>query len=150
MDLAQYALSDNDTEFLARKQKQGNLVSEISSEFTGNADQITITPSSGKTFYLIGIKLYPVTDVSTIGSGSTRRTDVELTYDGTVKDVLTYTQRSQFYSTYRTGSSAGDSTGQLSGNARGISMEGNGSKQIKLTSTNTTGTYRVSIMGYYE
>jgi len=149
MDLAQYALSDNDTEFLARKQKQGNLVSEISSEFTGNADQITITPSSGKTFYLIGIKLYPVTDVLTTSNG-TRRTDVELTYDGTVKDVLTFSSMSVYTYTYRSGAGNSQNAGQLTGNARGISMEGNGSKQIKLTSTNTTGTYRVSIMGYYE
>jgi|21_taG_2_1085346.scaffolds.fasta_scaffold02800_2 hypothetical protein len=149
MDLAQYALSDNDTEFLARKQKQGNLVSEISSEFTGNADQITITPSSGKTFYLIGIKLYPVTDVLTTSNG-TRRTDVELTYDGTVKDVLTFSSMSVYTYTYRSGAGNSQNAGQLTGNTRGISMEGNGSKQIKLTSTNTTGTYRVSIMGYYE
>lgn len=149
MDLAQYALSDNDTEFLARKQKQGNLVSEISSEFTSNADQITITPSSGKTFYLIGIKLYPVTDVLTTSNG-TRRTDVELTYDGTVKDVLTFNSTSIYTYTYRSGAGNSQNAGQLTGNARGISMEGNGSKQIKLTSTNTTGTYRVSIMGYYE
>lgn len=150
MDLAQYALSDNDAEFLARKEKQGNLVSEISSEFTGNGDQITITPSSGKTFYLIGIKLYPVTDVLTSSSHSSRRTDVELTYDGTVKDVLTFSSTSAYTYTYRSGAGNSQNAGQLTGNARGISMEGNGTKQIKLTSTNTSGTYRVSIMGYYE
>lgn len=150
MDLAQYALSDNDAEFLARKEKQGNLVSEISSEFTGNGDQITITPSSGKTFYLIGIKLYPITDVVPTGGTVSRNTDVELTYDGTVKDVLTYSFHTHMRDQYRESSSSAASTGQLTGNARGISMEGNGIKQIKLTSTNTSGTYRVSIMGYYE
>ena len=81
MDLAQYSLSDNDVEFRARKEKQGNLVSMISNEFTGNGDQITITPATGKTFYLIGIKLYPVTDVTVVGSDNSRKTDVELTYD---------------------------------------------------------------------
>lgn len=150
MDLAQYSLSDNDVEFRARKEKQGNLVSMISNEFTGNGDQITITPASGKTFYLIGIKLYPVTDVTPAGSTVSRQTDVELTYDGTVKDVLTYSYNTHMRDQYRESSSSADSTGQLTGNASGISMEGNGSKQIKLTSTNTSGTYRVSIMGYYE
>ena len=151
MDLAQYSLSDNDVEFRARKEKQGNLVSEISSEFTGNADQITITPASGKTFYLIGIKLYPVTDVNIPSSGSvSRRTDVELTYDGTLKDIVTYTAVSNSYLASGEGFAHASNTGQFTGNASGISMEGNGSKQIKLTSTNTSGTYRVSIMGYYE
>ena len=149
MDLAQYALSDNDAEFLTRKEKQGNLVSEISNEFSGNGDQIAITPSSGKTFYLIGIKLYPVSDVAHVSNGN-RRTDIELTYDGTVKDVLTYEANSIAYISPNEGYANASNTGQLTGNASGISMEGNGSKQIKLTSTNTTGTYRVSIMGYYE
>jgi len=150
MDLAQYALSDNDVEFLARKEKQGNLVSMISNEFTGNGDQITITPASGKIFYLISIKLYPVSNVTPVGSTVSRQTDVELTYDGTVKDVLTYSYNTHMRDQYRESSSSADGTGQFTGNARGISMEGNGSKQIKLTSTSTTGTYRVSIMGYYE
>jgi|TARA_R110002096_G_scaffold89562_1_gene203620 hypothetical protein len=149
MDLAQYSLSDNDVEFRARKEKQGNLVSEISSEFTGNADQITITPASGKTFYLIGIKLYPVSGVAVIAS-SPAQTDVELTYDGTLKDVITYTANSYVYIQSRQTYANSQNAGQLTGNASGISMEGNGSRQIKLTSTNTTGTYRVSIMGYYE
>ena len=149
MDLAQYSLSDNDVEFRARKENQGNLVSMISNEFTGNGDQITITPSSGKTFYLIGIKLYPVTGVAQVSAGG-KRTDIELTYDGTLKDVLTYEASAIAYISSNEGYANASNTGQLTGNASGISMEGNGSKQIKLTSTNTNGTYRVSIMGYYE
>ena len=149
MDLAQYALSDNDVEFRARKENQGILVSMISNEFTGNGDQITITPSSGKTFYLIGIKLYPVTGVAQVSAGG-KRTDIELTYDGTLKDVLTYEASAIAYISSNEGYANASNTGQLTGNASGISMEGNGSKQIKLTSTNTNGTYRVSIMGYYE
>jgi len=158
MDLAQYALTDTEIEFLSQKEKNSNLVYEISSEFTNDADQITITPASGKRFFLVGLKLYPVTDTvsSSAPTGTTttsRRADVELTFDGTVKDVLTH----DFRITQGTNSSgataaqgAGGQAGQYTGLAKGISMSGNGVKAIKLTSTNTSGTYRVSILGYYE
>lgn len=156
MDLSQYSLSQTEVEFLAKKEREGNLVWSISSEFTGDADQITITPASGKTFYLLGIKLYPVVNTIITGGNSAvttenRRVDVELTFDGTIKDVLTHDQETSYGSSAGT-TAAGNSgqAGQFIGLAKGISMAGNGVKTVKLTSTNTSGTYRVSILGYYE
>ena len=155
----QYGIVETEIEFLAKKEREGNLVYSISSEFTNDADQITITPASGKTFYLIGIKLYPVVDTIITGNAQSpttvnRRADVELTFDGTVKDVITYDMEASYGATltganYTTTGHAGQ-TGQYTGLAKGISMAGDGIKTVKLTSTNTSGTYRVSILGYYE
>lgn len=150
MDLAMYGVSDTEVEFLAKKEREGNLVHSISSEFTNNADQITITPASGKRFYLLGIKLYPVvnTVVFTASAILNRRADIELTFDSVIKDILTHDHESG-----DAGSNEGnamDNAGQYTGLAKGISMSGDGAKTIKLTSTNTSGTYRVSILGYYE
>lgn len=154
MDLSEYGVTETEIEFLAKKEKEGNLVYQISSEFTGDADQITITPASGKTFYLVGIKLYPVVNavVETAANGTrNRRADVELTFDSTVKDVLTWDfEQTGSSSTVSNFHMSSEGVGQLTGLAKGISMEGNGAKTIKLTSTNTSGTYRVAILGYYE
>ena len=151
MDLMQYGVTSSEVEFLAKKERDSNLVWSISSEFTGNADQITITPASGKTFYLVGIKLYPVIDTvyADTSSGSdiiNRRCDIELTFDGTIKDVVTY----DFEQGDVAGNQTASNSGQLTGLAKGISMVGDGVKTVKLTSTNTSGTYRVSVLGYYE
>ena len=155
-----YGITDSEIEFLAKKEREGNLISEISAEFTGDADQITVTPASGKTFYLIGAKLYPVVDTVVGGAGTggsttlyNRRVDVELTFDGTVKDILTHdfetrAGSSSSFATFAQGQ--GGTTGQYQTLAKGISMSGDGAKAIKLTSTNTSGTYRVAILGYYE
>ena len=152
MDLIQYGITSSEVEFLAKKERDSNLVWSISSEFTGDADQITITPASGKTFYLVGIKLYPVTNVAigniTNNTESSRRTDIELTFNGTIKDVVTYNENANVSNLG--GQSMGQLTGQLTGMAKGISMSGDGIKTVKLTSTNTSGTYRVSVLGYYE
>ena len=158
MDLMQYGVTSSEVEFLAKKERDGNLVWSISSEFAGDADQITITPVTGKTFYLVQAKLYPVTDSIITGAANTtttttnRRVDVELTFDGTVKDVLTHdmetTYGSNIAGTHAQGNAA--VTGQYGTLAKGISMVGNGVKTVKLTSTNTSGTYRVSVLGYYE
>lgn len=157
MDLMQYGITSSEVEFLAKKERDGNLVWSISSEFTTNADQITITPASGKTFYLVQAKLYPVTDsiVTSSGAVSTenRRVDVELTFDGTIKDVLTHDMETTYGVTGVAGTFAQGNaavTGQYNTLAKGISMTGNGVKTVKLTSTNTSGTYRVSVLGYYE
>ena len=158
MDLMQYGVTSSEVEFLAKKERDGNLVWSISSEFTTNADQITITPVSGKTFYLVQAKLYPVVDSIITGSAtasvttSNRRTDIELTFDGIVKDVLTHDMETTYGSTVGGDHAQGNAavTGQYNTLAKGISMTGNGVKTVKLTSTNTSGTYRVSILGYYE
>ena len=145
----------SDLEFLAIKEYDGKLIHLISSEFTGNADQITYTPASGKTFYLLRCKLYPVVDTVLTGSGVTatnanRRVDVEITLDGTVVDVLTHDYETSYgNSSTATASGLAANTGQYESNIV-ESLEGNGSKTVKLTSTNTSGTYRVSMLGIIE
>jgi len=138
----------SDFEFLSIKEYGGKLIHELSAEFTGNADQVTYTVPSGKTFYHLKSKLYPVTDVFVL-TGGDRRTDAELTFDGTVKDIITYSHSAiRDTSTNRSYAST-DNIGQFETNIV-ESMAGDGVKQIKLTSTNTTGTYRVSLMGIIE
>ncbi len=57
-----------DLEFLRDLELSGDLVHLLSSEFTANADQITFTPASGKTFFHIRSKLYPVVDTVVTGT----------------------------------------------------------------------------------
>ena len=138
----------SDLEFLAIKEYDGKLIHLISSEFTGNGDQITYTPASGKTFYHLRSRLYPVTDTINVSANTTnnRRCDVEITLDGTVIDVLTHDYEQ--YSVGDTGQGAGVTWEHNSNIVE--SMDGNASKQVKLTSTNTSGTYRVSMLGIIE
>lgn len=161
MDLMQYGVTDTEVEFLAKKEADGDLVSEISAEFTGDADQITVTPASGKDFVLVEARLIPVVDTIHMNSSSNnvattnRRCDVELTFDSTVKDILTHDHESR--NGYVPGSgtahmAAGSAgvVGNYSTLMKGIRMTGDGAKTVKLTSTNTSGTYRVALLGYYE
>jgi hypothetical protein len=137
----------SDFEFLSIKEFGGKLIHELSAEFTTDADQVTYTVPSGKTFYHLKSKLYPVTDV-VIAGNSLRRSDVELTFDGTVKDALTFNHVSS-HTDFNDGGGGSGNTGQFETNIV-ESMAGDGVKQIKLTSTDTTGTYRVSLMGIIE
>ena len=137
--------------YFLEKEFDGDLIHELSAEFTGNADQITYVVPSGKTFYHIKSKLYPVVDTVKVSPGPTlitRRADVELKFDTTVKDVLTH----DFHSISTAASDpgvGGANTGQYESNIS-ESFVGDGAKSIKLTSTNTSGTYRVSLMGWIE
>ncbi len=141
----------SDFEFLSIKEFGGKLIHELSAEFTTDADQVTYTVPSGKTFYHLKSKLYPVTDVfkTSAPNGGTRRTDVELTFDGTVKDVLTYYQRTAHSTGGNGGAGSATSIGEFETNLV-ESMAGDGVKEIKLTSTGTAGSYRVSLMGIIE
>ena len=140
-----------DLEFLRKKELDGDLINLLSAEFTTNADQVTFTPASGKTFFHIESKLYPVVDTIAITQSATnRRADVELTFDAVIKDVLTY----DFEHTVNTSTTDNQKhgqgqTGQFKSNIF-ESMVGNGIKVIKLTSTNNSGTYRVSLTGWIE
>ena len=88
-------------EYLSKKQFDGKLFKELSAEFTGNAVQISHIVPVGKTFYVVKAKLYPVVDTIKTGIGpvntvtlSNRRADVELTFDGTLIEVLTHDMES--------------------------------------------------------
>ncbi len=150
----------SDIQFLGQLEFNGELVDMLSAEFTDNAVQITCIPGIGKTFYHVKSKLYPVVDTIKTGVGaantvtlSNRRADVELLFDVTLKDVLTHDMESA------QGSSSVTNVTQGQGNAGQVgqyetnnheSMDGNGSKAITLTSTNTSGTYRVQLEGYIK
>lgn len=151
----------SDFEFLSIKEFGGKLIHEISAEFSTNADQISYTVPNGKTFYHLKSKLYPVTDTIATGSGGAsssypktlnRRADVELTFDGTIKDVLTHDMETTHGSNASNANVAEGNSGQAGQYETNLveSMAGNGTKQIKLTSTNTSGTYRVTLMGIIE
>lgn len=141
----------SDIEFIRQKQIEGNLIKLVSTEFSGNADQISYVPASGKTFYFLKAKLYPVNDTTapqlTSGAGLSRRADVEITNDGTVIDVLTWDYQSYMVSTDDSAPTFG--VGQFDSNVFD-SLIGNASKAFKLTSTNTSGTYRVTLLGWIE
>lgn len=147
--------SKNEWEFFRDLQKDGNIISLISSDFTGNGDQITYTVPNGKTFYLVKAKLYPVSNVIAISAlepdgSESRGTTVSLTFDGVTKDILTYTflhhgNSSNLYNTKH----GQFGTGQFETNSF-VSLVGDGVKQIKLTSSSTSGTYRVSLFGWIE
>ena len=149
----------SDIQFLGQLEFAGELVDLISSEFTANAAQISFVPASGKTFYHVKSQLYPVVD--TIKTGATingtttenRRADVELLFDTTVKDVLTHDQETTH------GIGGANNSANASGNAAATgqyetnnheSMDGDAIKAITLTSTNTSGTYRVQLEGYIK
>jgi len=138
----------SDFEFLSIKEYGGKLIHELSAEFSTSADQVTYTVPSGKTFYHLKSKLYPVSGVIGGGTSSTKEVDVELTFDGTVKDVLTFYSKNH----QQSGGTGGGSAASAIQSETNIveSMAGDGVKQIKLTSTNTTGNYRVSLMGIIE
>ena len=95
-DTLQVIQEMGDKEYLSKKQFDGKLFKEISAEFSGNAVQISHVVPSGKTFYLVSAKLYPVTNtvpplyVVNVDTLTNRRTDVELEFDGTLIDVLTH------------------------------------------------------------
>jgi len=138
-----------DKEYLSKKQFDGKLFKEISAEFVANAVQITHIVPAGKTFYLVSAKLYPVTNVVTATGALAdvdRSVDVELKFDGILVDVLTYTWHFEGDGGNR---AAAGNAGQFDS---GIidSFDGDGVKVIELTSTSTSGTYRVSLMGFEE
>lgn len=148
----------SDWEFASIKQFQGKLVKEISAEFTGDAVQLSHVVTAGKTFYLLRARLYPVIGAasgsSTNVSSTLKRTDVEIQFDGgAIVDVLVW----QALATHGTTQTAAVPEG--SGNANGAgqfenniidSFDGDGIKALTFTSTNTTGTYRVSLLGFEE
>ena len=142
----------SDLEYLAIKEFDGKLIKSLSSEFTGNATQITITPASSKTFYHLRSKLYPVIDVIALPGGGVgnsvinRRADVELINDGIVIDVLTLQMQARQADADMGSSSV---TSQLETNILD-SLAGNGVKTMTLVSTNNSGTFRVSMIGILE
>ena len=143
--------SKNEWEFFRDLQKDGNIVSLLSSDFSTNGDQITYTVPNGKTFYLVKAKLYPVTNVvivTTDNDTQTRQCIVSLTVDGVTKDILTWHyQQRENSNNQQFGGSFG--IGQFETNSF-VSLVGDGVKQIKLTSSSISGTYRVSLFGWIE
>ena len=145
-----------DLEFQRDLELSGDLIHLLSSEFTGNADQITFVVPNGETFFHIRSKLYPVTNtvasivVASAITTTNRRADVELTFDSILKDVLTHDFESvngAGGSTTAAGSAA--VTGQYKAEMV-ESLVGDGIKSVKLTSTNNSGTYRVSLYGWVQ
>jgi len=140
-------VQSGDLAFLQQKEQEGNLVKLTSAEFSSDADQITFIPPNGKTFFFIKAKLYPVVDTiaTTLPAGLVnRRADIEITNDGVVIDVLTHDQEAS-----NSGGGSASATGQRESNIFD-SLDGNGVKEFKLVSTNTSGTYRVSLLGYLD
>jgi hypothetical protein len=144
--------SKNEIEFLRDLEKDGKLISLVSSVFSGVADQLTYTVPSGKTFYLLGIKLVPVSGFvihSYNNDVVSRYCYVSLTFDGVLKDVLTwYYESNESSSGTLYGGSGGN--GSFDGLAKIISLAGDGVKQVKLSSTSVSGSYRVSLLGFIE
>lgn len=146
-----------DLEFQRDLELAGDLIHLLSSEFSGNADQITFVPANGDTFFHIMSKLYPVTDTIITGAASNgaqtanRRADVELTFDSVLKDVLTHDMETTFGVDAASAEASGNAsqTGQYETNII-ESMVGDGIKSIKLTSTNNSGTFRVSMRGWVQ
>ncbi len=144
-----------DIQFRGQLEFNGELVNLISLEFTTNAAQISFVPANGKTFYHIESRLYPVTDtvpalyVVNADTLTNRRADVELLFDTTVKDVLTHDFHAFMGDTGGNGPGAAANTGQYETNNH-ESMDGNGSLAVTLTSTNTSGTFRVQMEGYIK
>jgi len=137
-----------DLSFLRNKSRDGDLVELLSSEFSADADQITFVPPNGKTFYLFRARLYPVvnTIITSLPAGTfNRRADIEITNDGVVIDVLTHDQESS-----NSGGGSASSTGQYESNLVANKLIGDGLKEYKLVSTNISGTYRVSLVGWLE
>lgn len=143
--------SKNEWEFFRDLQKDGNIISLISSDFSTSGDQITYTVPNGKTFYLVKAKLYPVSNVvvtTTDNDTQTRQCIVSLTVDGVTKDILTwYYEQRENSNNQQFGGAFG--TGQFETNSF-VSLVGDGVKQIKLTSSSISGTYRVSLFGWIE
>ena len=151
----------SDYEFLAIKEFDGKLIHLVSSEFTGNAAQISYTVPSGKTFYHLKSKLYPVVDTVKNGKGavntvtlSNRRVDLEIQIQSdAAKDVLTHDMESAQGSASVTNVAQGQGNAAVTGQYESNiveSFDGDGSKVFTLTSTNTSGTYRVSMIGIIE
>jgi len=149
-----------DLEFLSNLEITGDLIKELSVEFTNNATQITVTPASGKTFFHVRSKLYPVVDTIKTGIAanntvvtSNRRADVEITNESTVVDILTHdmesTQGSGSVTNVPQGQGNAAATGQYTTNIMD-SLIGDGIKTFTAVSTNTSGTYRVSIFGWIQ
>lgn len=139
----------SDLEYLAIKEFDGKLSKTLSAEFTTNAIQITITPATGKTFYHLRSRLYPVVNVAIGTAGdntANRRADVELKNETAVIDVLTIDVETV------SSLSSGISAMGISQQETNIvdSLAGDGIKTMTLTSTNISGTYRVSLIGVTE
>jgi len=154
-ELLQVHQEMGDKEYLSKKQFDGKLFKEISAEFSGNGVQISHIVPSGKTFYLVGAKLYPVTNtvpplyLVNTDTLTNRRADVELEFDGTLIDVLTHDFQAFMGDTGGSGPGAAAMAAQYD-SLIVDSFDGDGIKVISLTSTSTTGTYRVSLIGFEE
>ena len=145
----------SDIQFLGQLEFNGELVDLISVEFTADADQISFVPAMGKTFYHVKSKLYPVvnsiiTGASTAPQTQNRRADVELKFDNVLKDVLTHDMETTHGSNIGLSTAAEGNAGQAGQYETNNheSMDGDGMKAILLTSTSTSGTYRVQLEGY--
>ncbi len=142
----------NDAEFLRSKEKSGNLIKLLSPVFSTNADQITYTPASGKTFFHIKSKLYPLASITAPAAPgtATRRTDIAIMNDITQIDALSHYNLS--WSGFAGGSSGGGMGTVAHQYESNIfdSLIGDGIKSFKLTSAATSGSYRVSMLGWIE
>lgn len=147
----------SDIQFRGQLEFNGELIELLSSEFSANADQITFVPANNKTFYHIKSKLYPVTNTIITGAGNNgtttanRRADIELIFDTVLKDVLTHDMETTFGQDLANKVAMGNAgqAGQYETNNH-ESMDGDAIKSIVLTSTNTSGTYRVQMEGYIK
>jgi len=143
-----------DISFLRNRSRDGDLVELLSTEFSADGDQIIFVPPNDKTFYLFKAKLYPV--VNTVIGGvngslgvtqGNRRADIEITNDGIVIDVLTHDHEAGQDDANHQGNAT---AWQYESNSIANKLIGDGLKEYKLVSTNTSGTYRVKLVGWLE
>ena len=146
----------SDILFLAKKEFDGKLVHEISSQFTATGVKITRTITNGKTFYLAKCVLIPDTDtVNDIVMGQTaninRNCFVDIKYDGTVIDQLMYNFESDSIAVSDPGAAA-DHIEKLNATATGKSLVGDGVKKVEVEVSATDGTagYVVELLGWEE
>ena len=153
-DMSQYAINESFLDFLIKKEQDGDLIKELSAEFTSTGVKITHTPATGKTFHLYKAWLVPssinINDITIgVATNINRYCFVSVEYDGTEIDEI--------YSNNESDSVGGSGMGGAAATSQKLetssildTMVGDGAKAVEVEVKTIDGTagYKVGLIGW--
>ena len=154
VDMSQYAVDEGFLNFIIRQKELGNLIKEISAEFTTTGVKISYVPTNGKTFHLYKAWLIPssvsINDIN-IGNSVTinRNCFVSIEFDDTEIDEIFYNHESDSVASSSPGGAAATSQ-KLETSTFGDTMDGDGVKavEVEVKTINASAGYKVGLIGW--
>lgn len=133
-----------DIEYLIAREKDTELITEISSIFNTIGTKISRVVPNGKTFFLVKVKLHR-TETTVISNGAT--CTIEVRYDGSVVAILGYQMSKQ---TITSGTGDGSTIGggaSVDSGIIGVSLVGDGVKPVEVVAVNISQSFRLELQG---